>query len=124
MSLLPEIVEGNFETILALEVEEVLVELAFLVRSLTWSTTISLIYIRLIDPKSMKVKPCISICIKDQMNNKHYKRTDGFTSFSPLNEIWGWYNFIKLNTLEDPENGFIIKAEYSQADLPHVVNLQ
>ncbi|KAL8482880.1 hypothetical protein ACS0TY_025787 [Phlomoides rotata] len=67
------------------------------------------VYLHLIDSKSVKVKACFSVCIKDQMNNKHDKKTVDSRWFTQSQVNWGWPSFIELNTLEDPRNGFIIK---------------
>ncbi|KAL8482872.1 hypothetical protein ACS0TY_025780 [Phlomoides rotata] len=65
------------------------------------------IFLRLIDSK--RVKTCFSMCIKDQINNKHKKYFVVSCWFSPTNNILGWPRFLELSTLEDPGNGFIIK---------------
>ncbi|KAL8482878.1 hypothetical protein ACS0TY_025786 [Phlomoides rotata] len=65
------------------------------------------IFLNLIDSK--RVKACLSMCIKDQINNKHKKVTLSPNWFSPTSKNWGLLRFMKLSTLEDPGNGFIIK---------------
>ncbi|KAL8482862.1 hypothetical protein ACS0TY_025772 [Phlomoides rotata] len=65
------------------------------------------IFLTLIDPK--RVKTCFSMCMKDQINNKHKKLTAASPWLSPTSKHCGWPRFMELSTLEDPGNGFIIK---------------
>ncbi|KAL3641558.1 hypothetical protein CASFOL_012373 [Castilleja foliolosa] len=60
---------------------------------------------------SERVRPCYTIRIKDQSNDhKHHQWTISDYWFSASkHDGYGWASFIKLSSLNDPKNGFIVK---------------
>ncbi|KAL0413870.1 UNVERIFIED_CONTAM: hypothetical protein Sradi_1588700 [Sesamum radiatum] len=71
------------------------------------------VYLNSVDVKSSardkKVKANFSMCIKNQVNDKHSKCNELVHWFSSSAGDWGWSQFISLDDLNDATKGFLIK---------------
>ncbi|KAL3623689.1 hypothetical protein CASFOL_032505 [Castilleja foliolosa] len=61
-------------------------------------------------PSSERVCPCFTMRVKDQSSDhKHHQMTLSDRWFSASEAYdWGWYSFIELSSLKDPNKGFIV----------------
>ncbi|KAL0413864.1 UNVERIFIED_CONTAM: Ubiquitin carboxyl-terminal hydrolase 13 [Sesamum radiatum] len=71
------------------------------------------VYLNSVDAKSSahnkKVKANFSLCIKNQVNDKHKEHHASDHWFSSSTFDWGWPRFIPLDDLNDPIKGFLVK---------------
>ncbi|KAL7123512.1 hypothetical protein ACP275_01G109500 [Erythranthe tilingii] len=59
---------------------------------------------------SERVQASFTICIKDQVYQKHNKETTTSNEWFSASSIYsGWHNFIELDEINDPKKGLIVK---------------